>query len=56
MRQRLVERQDLLERLAYLRPDDTRPVAPVGWVHGDFHDLNLLWSAEQPRRVTTVLD
>ncbi|MGH3719619.1 MAG: phosphotransferase [Pseudonocardiaceae bacterium] len=56
VRRRLTERQDLLERLAYLRPDDTRPVAPVGWVHGDFHNLNLLWSAEQPSRVTAILD
>jgi Ser/Thr protein kinase RdoA (MazF antagonist) len=56
VRQRLTERQDLLERLAYLRPDDTWPVAPVGWVHGDFHDLNLLWSAEQPSQIAAVLD
>lgn len=56
VRQRLIERQDLLERLAYLRPDDTRPVAPMGWVHGDFHDLNLLWSTAQPSRITAVLD
>jgi len=56
VRQRLVERQDLLERVAYLRPDDTRPVAPIGWVHGDFHDLNLLWSTGQPSRVSAVLD
>ncbi len=56
VRQRLTERQDLLERLAYLQPDHTRPVAPVGWVHGDFHDLNLLWSAARPSRITAVLD
>ncbi len=56
VRQRLTERQDLLEHLAYLRPDDTRPVAPMGWVHGDFHDLNLLWSAARPSRITAVLD
>lgn len=56
VRQRLTERQELLERLAYLRPDDTRPVAPMGWVHGDFHDLNLVWSAARPGRVTAVLD
>ncbi|MGH3835931.1 MAG: phosphotransferase [Pseudonocardiaceae bacterium] len=56
VRHRLIERQDLLERLAYLRPDDTRPVAPMGWVHGDFHDLNLLWSVMRPSRVTAVLD
>ncbi|MGH3823633.1 MAG: phosphotransferase enzyme family protein, partial [Pseudonocardiaceae bacterium] len=56
VRRRLVERRDLLERVAYLRPDDTRPVAPIGWVHGDFHDLNLLWSTSQPSRVSAVLD
>lgn len=56
VRRRLTERQDLLEQLAYLRPDDTRPVAPIGWVHGDFHDLNLLWSAARPSRITAVLD
>ncbi len=25
-------------------------------VHGDFHDLNLLWSAARPSRITAVLD
>lgn len=25
-------------------------------MHGDFHDLNLLWSAVRPGRVTAVLD
>ncbi|MDQ3762870.1 MAG: phosphotransferase [Actinomycetota bacterium] len=56
VRQHLRQRQALLERLVYLRPDDTRPVAPIGWVHGDFHDLNLLWSAGPSSRVTAVLD
>ncbi len=56
VRRRLVERQDLLERLAYLRPQDTQPAAPIGWVHGDFHDLNLLWSEERPSHVSAVLD
>lgn len=56
VRQRLAERQALLERLVYLRPDDTQPVTPIGWVHGDFHDLNLLWSPGQPSRITAVLD
>ena len=46
----------MLERLAYLRPDDTLPAAPIGWIHGDFHDLNLLWSTSQPSRVSGVLD
>ncbi|MGH3980700.1 MAG: phosphotransferase enzyme family protein [Pseudonocardiaceae bacterium] len=56
VRRRLAERQALLERLAYLRPDDTQAVAPVGWVHGDFHDRNLLWSHQPPSYVTAVLD
>lgn len=56
VRQRLTERQNLLERLVHLRPQDRQPVEPIGWVHGDFHDLNLLWSDEQPSRVTAVLD
>jgi Ser/Thr protein kinase RdoA (MazF antagonist) len=56
VRRRLVQRQELLERLAYLRPDDTCPVTPMGWVHGDFHDLNLLWSSSQPSWVSAVLD
>jgi homoserine kinase type II len=51
-RARLVERRDLLEQFAYLRPAEV-PVGPVGWTHGDFHELNLLWNRG---RVAAVLD
>ncbi|MEV4416194.1 phosphotransferase [Catellatospora sp. NPDC049609] len=43
VRDRLQQRRDLLEQVAHLRPDETALVSPIGWVHGDFHDLNLLW-------------
>jgi len=56
VRRRLAQRQELLEHLAYLRPQDTAPVASIGWVHGDFHDLNLLWSTGTSSRVSAVLD
>ncbi|MFF1839782.1 phosphotransferase [Streptomyces sp. NPDC058231] len=44
---RLVERRSLLERYA-----DRRPPAPdvpaTGWVHGDFHPLNVLYRGTDP--------
>lgn len=52
-RQRLHERQWLLESWAHLRPDDGALVGPAGWTHGDFHDLNVLWDTGQ---VSAVLD
>lgn len=51
---RLRERRDLLERVAHLRPDETALVSPVGWGHGDFHDLNLLWGSNI--RINAVVD
>lgn len=51
---RLAERRELLERYAYLRPDETSAGGPVGWVHGDFHHLNLLWGADG--QIAAVLD
>lgn len=50
---RLRQRRDLLESVVHLRPDDTALVKPYGWVHGDFHDLNLLWSGNA---VVAVID
>jgi homoserine kinase type II len=44
---RLRERRALLDRHADRRPPDaTAPVA--GWVHGDFHPLNLLYRRDEP--------
>ncbi|MFF3554398.1 phosphotransferase [Streptomyces tsukubensis] len=45
---RLVERRTLLELHADLRP----PPAPAGgWVHGDFHPLNLLYRGAEPAAI-----
>ncbi|MGW3244779.1 phosphotransferase [Streptomyces sp. NPDC001070] len=44
---RLLERRTLLERHAHRRPPDAaEPVS--GWVHGDFHPLNLLYREDEP--------
>ncbi|MDX3096361.1 phosphotransferase [Streptomyces sp. ME01-24h] len=44
---RLLERRALLERHAHRRPPDAAdPVS--GWVHGDFHPLNLLYREDEP--------
>ena len=43
---RLVERRALLEQHAHRRPP--RPGRPGGWVHGDFHPLNLLYRGADP--------
>lgn len=44
---RLLERRALLDRLAHRRPrDGSQP--EVGWVHGDFHPLNLLYRGSEP--------
>lgn len=44
---RLLERRTLLERHARCRPPDAgEPV--TGWVHGDFHPLNLLYREDEP--------
>jgi homoserine kinase type II len=44
---RLVERRALLERHAHRRPPDADQPA-TGWVHGDFHPLNLLYRQDEP--------
>ncbi|MEV4431940.1 phosphotransferase [Streptomyces sp. NPDC049585] len=47
---RLIERRALLERYAHLRP----PAAVIparGWVHGDFHPLNLLYRDGEPAAI-----
>ncbi|WP_083974975.1 phosphotransferase [Kitasatospora mediocidica] len=49
---RLTERAALLEAYAHRRPGP-EAAGPAGWVHGDFHGLNLLYRGE---RVVAVLD
>ncbi|MET8678420.1 phosphotransferase [Streptomyces sp. NPDC004647] len=47
---RLVERRALLERHAHRRPEaGAEPAA--GWVHGDFHPLNLLYRGAEPAAI-----
>ncbi|WP_433358853.1 phosphotransferase enzyme family protein [Streptosporangium sp. CA-115845] len=46
-------RRELLESVSHLRPDDSADLQPAGYVHGDFHQLNLLWRGG---RVVAVLD
>jgi Ser/Thr protein kinase RdoA (MazF antagonist) len=49
---RLVERGDLLRRHAHRRPPDPAPDDRVqGWVHGDFHPLNLLYRGDEPAAI-----
>ncbi|SDM94696.1 Ser/Thr protein kinase RdoA involved in Cpx stress response, MazF antagonist [Actinacidiphila guanduensis] len=48
--QRLLERRTLLRQYAHRRP----PAAAgqvSGWVHGDFHPLNLLYRGEEPAAI-----
>ncbi|WP_171164557.1 phosphotransferase [Streptomyces sp. I05A-00742] len=47
---RLVERRDLLERHAHRRPPPAATPAR-GWVHGDFHPLNLLYRDAEPAAI-----
>lgn len=58
VRRRLVERRALLDRVADDRPAPTGPATPVGWIHGDFHEDNVLWSTGPSGRrdVRAVLD
>ncbi|WP_405584315.1 phosphotransferase [Streptomyces sp. NBC_01190] len=47
---RLLERRALLRQYAHRRPPDAEgPVS--GWVHGDFHPLNLLYRGEEPAAI-----
>lgn len=49
---RLLERGDLLRRHAHRRPPDPAPEGRVqGWVHGDFHPLNLLYRGDEPAAI-----
>ncbi|HET6860500.1 MAG TPA: phosphotransferase [Streptomyces sp.] len=47
---RLLERRDLLERHAHRRPPPVAAPA-TGWVHGDFHPLNLLYRGAEPAAI-----
>ncbi|MFH0243417.1 phosphotransferase [Streptomyces sp. HK10] len=52
---RLRERRALLERHAHRRPPaGAEPVA--GWVHGDFHPLNLLYRDRAPWEPVAIVD
>ncbi|MEU9835919.1 phosphotransferase [Streptosporangium sp. NPDC048047] len=48
-------RRALLERFGHLRPDDSAELEPAGYVHGDFHHLNVLWD-DGGGQVTAVVD
>ncbi|MFF8814132.1 phosphotransferase [Streptomyces pactum] len=47
---RLVERRELLARHAHRRPAPAA-VPATGWVHGDFHPLNLLYRDTEPAAI-----
>lgn len=47
---RLLERRRLLDAHAHLRPAAAAPGAG-GWVHGDFHPLNLLYRGAEPAAI-----
>ncbi|MBT2493951.1 phosphotransferase [Streptomyces sp. ISL-96] len=47
---RLLERRALLERHAHRRPPPVAETA-TGWVHGDFHPLNLLYRGAEPAAI-----
>lgn len=49
----LRRRKTLIAKWAEHRPVDEVPRGPVGWTHGDFQPLNLLW---QGPAITAVLD
>lgn len=52
---RLLERRTLLRRHAHRRPPaGAEPVA--GWVHGDFHPLNLLYRDRAPWEPVAIVD
>ncbi|MFE1358189.1 phosphotransferase [Streptomyces carpaticus] len=52
---RLLERRVLLRRYEALRPGATE-IPAAGWVHGDFHPLNLLYRAEGPADPLAIID
>lgn len=47
---RLVERRTLLDRHAHRRPE-ADAIPATGWVHGDFHPLNLLYRDTEPAAI-----
>lgn len=47
---RLLERRALVERHAHHRPPPGAET-PIGWVHGDFHPLNLLYRGTDPAAI-----
>jgi Ser/Thr protein kinase RdoA (MazF antagonist) len=47
---RLLERRALLERYAHRRPEAGAEPAS-GWVHGDFHPLNLIYRGTEPAAI-----
>jgi Ser/Thr protein kinase RdoA (MazF antagonist) len=47
---RLLERRELLRRHAHRRPPDADGTVS-GWVHGDFHPLNVLYRGEEPAAI-----
>ncbi|MFF7648884.1 phosphotransferase [Streptomyces sp. NPDC007983] len=47
---RLTERRALLERHAHRRPE-ADAIPATGWVHGDFHPLNLLYRDTEPAAI-----
>lgn len=47
---RLLERHALLRRHAHRRPPDAEGQVS-GWVHGDFHPLNLLYHGDEPAAI-----
>lgn len=48
--QRLLERRALLRQHAHRRPPDAGSRVS-GWVHGDFHPLNLLYRGDEPAAI-----
>lgn len=52
---RLLERRALLRAHAHRRPLRTE-VPATGWVHGDFHPLNLLYRARGPVEPVAIVD
>ncbi|GAA2043388.1 phosphotransferase [Catenulispora yoronensis] len=53
---RLSERLALIPEVAHLRPAPSA-VSTVGYIHGDFHGGNIMWSGLEPgSRVTAIVD
>ncbi|WSA45217.1 phosphotransferase [Streptomyces sp. NBC_01803] len=52
---RLLERRTLLSAHTHLRPGRAE-VPAEGWVHGDFHPLNLLYRTEGPVEPVAIVD